>query len=62
MRGKVIDYSPEAINKLLAIVLPEECNVQRRKDEDKDWNDEKWESYFSLCAGKELHGMRLRCC
>lgn len=42
MRVKYIDYSTEAINKLLELTPPEQCDVQRQKDEDKEWNAEKW--------------------
>jgi len=41
VRGKEIDYSPKRINDLLEIIPPEECDVQRRMAECKDWSDDK---------------------
>lgn len=58
MRIKYIDYSTEAINKLLELTLPKkQCDVQRRKDEDKEWNDEKWEELLLTLHGEgvKLH-------
>jgi len=43
VRGKEIDYRPERINNLLQIIPPEECDVQRRLAECKNWNDAKWD-------------------
>jgi len=40
VRGKDIDFSPKAINTLLQIHPPEQCDAQRRKDEYRNWNDE----------------------
>jgi len=51
VRGKVIDYNPERINNLLQIIPPEECDVQRRLAECKDWSDEKWDELKAqLCV------------
>jgi len=41
VRGKEIGYSLERINDLLQIIPHEECDVQRRLAECKDWDDAK---------------------
>lgn len=46
----MIDYRPESINRLLELTPPEQCVVQRRKDEGKDWTDGQWEELLlTLC-------------
>ena len=40
MRGKEIDYSLETINTMLGLHAPEHCDVRRRIDECKNWNEE----------------------
>jgi len=41
--GKDIDFSPQAINDLLDLVPPEQCDVRRRIDTCESWDDETWE-------------------
>ena len=48
VKGKEINYGPEAINKLLDITPPAQCDVQRRIDECKNWKDEDWEELLLL--------------
>jgi len=48
VRGKDIDFSPQAINDLLNIVPPEQCDVQRRRDTCRGWNEEQWDEVKSL--------------
>ena len=51
VRGKEIDYILEVINTLLDIHPPEECDVQRKKDECKHWSEEQWdELILKLCV------------
>ena len=51
VKGKKIDYSPEAINTMMGLVAPEKCNVHRRIDECKNWNEEAWEEIkLQLCV------------
>ena len=58
VRGKEIDYSPERINQLLEIVPPEICDVKRRMEECKNWDDERWEELLmQICVeGAKWHG------
>ena len=50
-RGKEINYSLERINNLLQIIPPEECDVQRRPTECKNWNDANWDELKAqLCV------------
>jgi len=49
--GKDIDFSPEAINNLLKIVPPEQCDVKRRRDTCGGWDEEAWEELkMQLCV------------
>jgi len=48
VRGKDIDFSPQAINDMLKIVPPEQCDVQRRRDTCGGWNEEQWKEVKSL--------------
>jgi len=49
VRGKDIDFSPQAINDMLKIVPPEQCDVQkRRRDTCGGWNEEQWDEVKSL--------------
>jgi hypothetical protein len=51
VRGKDIDFSPEAINNLLKIVPPEQCDVKRRRETCGNWNDEAWEELLlQMCV------------
>jgi len=51
VRGKEIDYNLERINNLLQIIPLEECDVQRRLAECKDWNDAQWDALKAqLCV------------
>jgi len=58
VRGKEIDYSLERINDLLEIVPPEACDVKRRMEECKGWDDERWEELLlQICVeGAKWHG------
>jgi len=47
-RGKDIDFSPQAVNDLLKIVPPEQCDVKRRRETCESWDDETWEDVKSL--------------
>ena len=48
VRGQTIDFSPQAINDLLDLVPPEQCDVQRRRDTCEGWIDETWEEVKNL--------------
>jgi len=48
VRGKHIDFSPQAISDLPNIVPPEQCDVQRRRDTCGGWNEEQWDEVKSL--------------
>jgi hypothetical protein len=66
VRGKEIDYSLEAINSLLDIVPLEQCDVYRRIDKCKDWDEEACEELLlQLCVkGAKWQGgkqMLLKC-
>jgi len=51
VRGMDIDFSLEAINGLLKIVPPKQCDVKRRRDTCGNWNDEAWEELkLQLCV------------
>jgi hypothetical protein len=51
VRGKYIDFSPEAINNLLKIVPLEHCDVKRRRDTCGNWDDEAWEELvLQMCV------------
>jgi len=39
VQGKDIDFSPEAINDLLDLVPPEQCDVKRRRETCESWDD-----------------------
>jgi hypothetical protein len=39
VKGKVIDFSPDAINNLLGLIAPEECAVRQLEREAKNWGD-----------------------
>jgi len=48
VRGNDIDFSPQAINDLLKIVPPEQCDVKRRRETCESWDEETWEEVKSL--------------
>jgi len=60
VRGKDIDFSPEAINDLLDLVPPEQCDVKRRRETCANWDDETWEEVKSLLCvdGAQWQGSR----
>ncbi len=50
IRGKTIDYSPDAINHLLGLTPPEECEVKKLTREVKDMLQSEWaELIAKLC-------------
>ena len=58
--GKDIDFSPQAINDLLNLVPPDQCDVRRRRDTCESWDDETWKEVKSLLCveGAQWHGSR----
>jgi len=60
VRGKDIDFSPAAINDLLELVPPEQCDVKRRRETCENWDDETWEDVKSLLCvdGAQWQGSR----
>ena len=40
VRGKDINFSPDAINAMLKIVPPEQCDVKRRRETCANWDEE----------------------
>jgi len=64
VRGKDIDFSPQAINDLLNIVQPEQCDVQRRRDTCGGWNEEQWDEVKSLLCveGAQWQGSKQMLC
>ena len=60
VRGKDIDFSPQAINDLLKIVPPEQCDVQRRRETCGGWDEEAWEELkMQLCfEGAQWQGSK----
>ena len=60
VRGKTIDFSPEAINTMLKIVPPEQCDVKRRRETCANWDEETWEEVKSLLCveGAQWQGSR----
>ena len=48
VRGKDINFSPQAINDLLKLVPPEQCDVKRRRESCANWDEETWEEVKSL--------------
>ncbi len=60
VRGKDIDFSPQAINDLLDLVPPEQCDVRRRRETCERWDDETWEEVKSLLCveGAQWQGSR----
>jgi hypothetical protein len=47
VRGKVIDFSPDAINNLLGLIAPEECAVRQLEREAKNWGDSRWDKLLA---------------
>jgi len=60
VRGKDIDFSPQAINDLLRIVPLKQCDVKRRRQTCESWDDETWEEVKSLLCveGLQWQGSR----
>jgi len=60
VRGKDINFSPQAINDLLDLVPPEKCDVRRRRETCENWDDETWEEVkYLLCVkGAQWQGSR----
>jgi len=60
VRGKDIDFSPQAINDLLDIVPLEQCDVKRRRETCESSDDETWEEVKSLLCveGAQWQGSR----
>jgi len=60
VRGKDIDFSPQAINDLLKIVPPEQCDVKRRRDTCGNWDEEVCEELkMQLCVkGEQWQGSK----
>jgi len=58
--GKNIDLPSQAINDLLDLVPPEQCDVQRRRETCESWDDETWEEVKSLLCveGAQWQGSR----
>jgi len=52
VRGKDINFSPQAINDMLKIVPPEQYDVQRRRDTCEGWNKETCDEVKSLLCGE----------
>jgi len=51
IRGKIIDYSPDPINKLLGLTPPEECEVQKLTREVKNMMRSEWDELIAkLCC------------
>ena len=53
IRGKTIDYSPDAINRLLGLTAPEECEVQRLERERKDMAEQDWDDLIAKMCRPE---------
>jgi len=50
IRGKTVYYSPDAINHLLGLTPPEECEVQKLTRELKEMIQSKWDALIvKLC-------------
>jgi hypothetical protein len=47
VRGKTIDFSPDAINNLLGLTAPEECAVKRLEREAKNWSASQWDELIA---------------
>ena len=56
VQGKDVDFSPQAINDLLKIVPPEQCDMQRRRDTFGSWNEEQWEELCNTPFPKNRNG------
>jgi len=60
VRGKDVDFSPQAINDLLNLVPLEKCDVRRRRETCESWDDETWDEVKSLLCveGAQWQGSR----
>jgi hypothetical protein len=47
VRGKTIDYSPDAINNLLGLTAPEECEVLKFVQEAKNGSASQWDELIA---------------
>jgi hypothetical protein len=56
VRGKMIDYSPDAINSLLGLTPPEECEVQRLRREAANMPNSEWDELLAKMHRRPITG------